>query len=144
MTCLGIPIALVVTSFVLLSLVISPNTDLYVFFRLYLQPYQLSCHAELFYIYVVNQLPTSSKNHHLNLYSQWQNKKCFSDSECQTWGTGNFCCGDTCCDELPEEDEEGYEEYYYDYLDEEYIDEPWIDLDYKSSEDEVGEMDLAN
>jgi len=70
-------------------------------------------------------------------FSQWQNKKCFSDSECQTWGTGNFCCGDTCCDELPEEDEEGYEEYYYDYLDEEYIDEPWIDLDYTSSEDEL-------
>ena len=78
-------------------------------------------------------------------FSQWQNKKCFSDSECQTWGTGNFCCGDSCCDELPEEEEEeGYEEYYYDYLDEEYMEEPWIDLDYTSSEDEVGDIEIAD
>ena len=70
-------------------------------------------------------------------FRQWQNKKCFTHSECQTWGTGNFCCGDSCCDELPEEEEEEYEEYYYDYLDVEYIDKPWMDLDINSSEDEV-------
>ena len=74
---------------------------------------------------------------------QWQNKKCFSHSECQTWGTGNFCCGDSCCDELPEE-EEYEEEYYYDYLDAEYIDEPWVDLDFKSSEDEVGAIIISD
>ena len=70
---------------------------------------------------------------------QWQNKKCFSHSECQTWATGNFCCEGSCCDALPEEEYE--EEYYYDYLD---YDEPWVDLDYKSSDDEVKEMVIAD
>ena len=39
--------------------------------------------------------------------------------------------------------EEEYKEYYYDYLDAEYIDGPWVDLDFKSSEDEVGDMVIA-
>ena len=40
---------------------------------------------------------------------------------------------------MPEEEYE--EEYYYDYLD---YDEPWVDLDYKSSDDEVKEMVIAD
>ena len=134
--------ALVVTSFVLLS---CPSL-IFVFFLVF--TYSLIGFLVLLYcsdIYVFFNIQHRQKKSCYESYRQWQNKKCFSHSECQTWGTGNFCCGDSCCDELPEEEEEEYEEeYYYDYLDEEYIDKPWIDLDYKSSEDEVGDMAISD
>ena len=124
-----IPFAFVVASFVLLS----RSSMIFMFFTVFTHRRLISCRV------ISNKSLSliSPKKSPCASFRQWQNKKCFTHSECQTWGTGNFCCGDSCCDELPEEEEEEYEEYYYDYLDVEYIDKPWMDLDINSSEDEV-------
>ena len=116
---------MLVTPFVLLS---SPSLILTFLLALTSPPYQLfnCCLATVLVL----------KTHKIHLDSQWQSKQCFSDSECRTWGTGNFCCGDTCCDQLPEEEE--YQDYYeYDYID---LQEPWMDLDLNASLYEVGEL----
>ena len=113
---------MLVTPFVLLS---SPSLIL-TFLLALTSPYQLfnCCLATALVL----------KTHKIHLDSQWQRKQCFSDSECRTWGTGNFCCGDNCCDQLPEEEE--YQDYYeYDYID---LQEPWMDLDLNASLYEVG------
>ena len=127
---------MLVTPFVLLS---SPSLILTFLLALTSPAYQLfnSCLATAL-VLKTDKIHLDSQLHvkkiTKNLDSQWESKQCFSDSECRTWGTGNFCCGDTCCDQLPEEEE--YQDYYeYDYID---LQEPWMDLDLNASLYEVG------
>ena len=127
---------MLVTPFVLLS---SPSLILTFLLALTSPPYQLfNCCLATALVLKTHKIYLDSQLHvkkiTKNLDSQWESKQCFSDSECRTWGTGNFCCGDTCCDQLPEEEE--YQDYYeYDYID---LQEPWMDLDLNASLYEVG------
>ena len=127
---------MLVTPFVLLS---SPSLILTFLLALTSPPNQLfNCCLATALVLKAHKIHLDSQLHvkkiTKNLDSQWESKQCFSDSECRTWGTGNFCCGDTCCDQLPEEEE--YQDYYeYDYID---LQEPWVDLDLNASIYEVG------